>query len=210
MKYVRLSLIVLALLLIFTGCAKPPDAERQAAKAAMDIAASAGADKYASSDLDAAKKIWDTAESQMKEKKYKEAKESYTDAKVAFEKATAAAETGKKAAADEANAAMAAFEESWEHLKATAGKLGKKMKDKREGWTADANTISEGLAKAKEMIPTDPLGAKAKLEELKAIVDKWENTFKTMAATPKKPEAVKKKAVKKKVVKKKAAKKVEK
>ena len=73
MKYVRLSLIVLALLLIFTGCAKPPDAERRAAKAAMDTAASAGADKYASSDLDTGTRIWDTAESQMKEKKYKEA-----------------------------------------------------------------------------------------------------------------------------------------
>jgi len=210
MKYVRLSLIVLALLLIFTGCAKPPDAERRAAKAAMDTAASAGADKYASSDLDTGTRIWDTAESQMKEKKYKEAKESYIDAKGAFEKANAAAEAGKKAVADEANAAMAALEESWEHLKATAGRLGKKMKGEREGWMADTNTISGGLAKAKEMIPTDPLGAKAKLEELKAIVDKWEDTFKTMAATPKKPEAVKKKAVKKKAVNKKAAKKGEK
>jgi hypothetical protein len=197
MKYVRLSSIVLALLLIFTGCAKPPDAERQAAKAAMDTAASAGADKYASSDLDVAKRIWDTAQSQMKGKKYKEAKQSYTDAKTAFEKASAAAEAGKKAAADEANAAMAAFEGAWKNLKATAAKLGRKTKDKREAWAADANTISEGLAKAKEMIPTDPLGAKAKLEELKAIVDKWEDTFKTMAATSKKPEAVKKKAVKK-------------
>jgi hypothetical protein len=210
MKYDRLSLIVLALLLIITGCAKPPDAERQAAMAAMDTAASAGADKYASSDLDAAKRIWDTAESQMKGKKYKEAKESYTGAKVTFEKATAAAEAGKKAAADEANATKAAFEESWKNLKATAGKLGKKMKDKREAWTADATTISEGLAEAKEMIPADPPGAKGKLEELKAIVEKWENTFKTMAATPKKPEAVKKKAVKKRAVNKKAAKKVKK
>jgi hypothetical protein len=210
MKHVRLSLIVLALLLIFTGCAKPPDAERQAAKAAMDTAASAGADKYAAPDLDAAKKIWDTAESQMQEKKYKEAKQSYIDAKAAFEKAAVAAEAGKKAAIDEANAAMAAIEESWKNLKATAGKMGKKMKDKKEAWTADAGTISEGLAKAKEMIDTNPLEAKAKLDELKGIVDKWENTFKRMAATPKKPEAVKKKTVKKKAVNKKAAKKVKK
>jgi hypothetical protein len=202
MKYVRLSLIVLPLLLIFTGCAKPPDAERQAAKAAMDTAASTGADKYASSDLDAAERIWNTAESQMKEKKYKEAKESYTEAKAAFEKATGAAEAGKKAAVDEAKAAMGVLEESWKHLKATAGKLGKKMKNKREGWTADANTINEGLAEAKEMISTDPLEANANVKALKAIVDKWENTFKTMAATPKKPEAVKKKAVKKKAAKK--------
>jgi hypothetical protein len=88
--------------------------------------------------------------------------------------------------------------------------MGKKMKDKKEAWTADAGTISEGLAKAKEMIDTNPLEAKAKLDELKGIVDKWENTFKRMAATPKKPEAVKKKTVKKKAVNKKAAKKVKK
>ena len=72
MKHVRLSVllcIVLALTLAFTGCAKPPDAEKQAAKGAMDAAISAGADKYATDSLDAAKKIWDSAESQMKEKK---------------------------------------------------------------------------------------------------------------------------------------------
>jgi hypothetical protein len=202
MKHVRLSLGVLALVLVFMGCAKPPDAERQAAKLPMDAAVSAGADKYAAPDLDAAKKIWDTAESQVKEKKYKEAKQSYTDAKDAFEKAAVAAEAGKKAAIDQANATMAAIEESWKSLEVTARKMGKRMKDKKEAWTADADTITEGLAKAKEMIDTNPLEAKAKLDGLKGIVDKWENTFKRMAATPKKPEAVKKKTVKKKAVKK--------
>lgn len=192
MKQVRLSFVVLGLLLVLVGCAKPPDAEKQAAKTAMDAAISAGADKYAATDLNAAKKIWDTAESQMKEKKYKEAKQSYIDAKAAFEKAAKGVESGKKAVTDQANAAMKALEEAWKNLEATAKKMEKKLKDKKEAWTTDAKAISEGLGKVKEMIATDPAGAKAKLDELKNMADKWENTFKEMAAPPAKPEAPKK------------------
>lgn len=88
--------MVFAMLLVLVGCAKPPEAEKQTAKVAMEVAVSAGAEKYAVADLDAAKKIWDTAEFQMKEKKYKEAKQSYIDAKVAFEKANGAVAAGKK------------------------------------------------------------------------------------------------------------------
>jgi hypothetical protein len=205
MKHVRFSLGIVALMLILLGCAKPPDTEREAAKAAMDAAVSAGADKYASADLDAATKVWDTAESQMKEKKYKEAKQSYFDAKAAFEKASAAVEAGKKAAADQANASLSALGESWKNLEVTARKMAKRMKEKKEEWTADAGALSEGLAKAKEMIATDPAGTKAKLDELKGIVDKWESTFKKMASASTESKAVKKKSVKKKVAKKKVA-----
>jgi len=192
MKHVRLSvslLVVLALTLVFMGCAKPPEAEKQAAKAAMDAAISAGADEYASDSLDAAKKIWDTAESQMKEKKYEDAKKSYIDATTAFKKA--AMDAGKKAAAEQANAALATVEESWKNVEATAKKMGKKLKDK-EAWTADAKAISEGLGKAKEMIAANPFQAKTKLDELKTMVDKWENTFKEMTTAPAKPKATKK------------------
>ncbi len=192
MKHVKLSVsfcVVLALTLAFMGCAKPPEAEKQAAKAAMDATISAGADKYATDSLDAAKKIWDTAESQMKEKKYEEAKKSYIDATTAFKKA--AMEAGKKAAADQANAALATVEESWKNVEATGKKMEKNLKDK-EAWTADAKAISEGLGKAKEMIATNPSQAKDKLDDLKIMVMKWENTLKEMAAAPAKPKATKK------------------
>jgi phenylalanyl-tRNA synthetase alpha subunit len=192
MKHVRLSvslLVVLALTLVFMGCAKPPEAEKQAAKSAMDAAISAGADKYATDSLDAARKIWDTAESQMKEKKYEEAKKSYIDATTAFKKA--AMDAGKKAAAEQANAALATVEESWKNVEATGKKMEKKMKDK-EAWTTDAKAISEGLGKAKEMIAANPFQAKTKLDELKTMVDKWENTFKEMTTAPAKPKATKK------------------
>lgn len=196
MKKVKLSVfvfVVLALGMSLAGCSKPPEAEKEAAKKAMEGAISAGADKYAIADLEAAKKIWESADSQMKEKKYKEAKQNYIDAKAAFEKAAAAAETGKKAAADQAGAALKALEEAWKKLSATAKKMEKKLKEKKQAWMADAKSIQEGLGKAKEMIAASPVEAKAKLDELKTMIDKWENTFKKMATAPTKPKSTKKK-----------------
>jgi hypothetical protein len=191
-KLLRLIFVVLALLLVSVGCTPPPDMEKQAAKGAMDAAVSAGADKYAVADLDAAKKIWETAESQMNEKKYKEAKQSYIDAKAAFEKASGAAEAGKKAASDQAGAALASIEGDWKKLEAKAQKMGKKMKSKKGAWVADSKAFKEGSAKAKEMIAADPAGVKPKLDELKTMVDKWDDILKKLAAAPKKSPATKK------------------
>jgi len=196
MRMIKLLVIVLmvfALGMGLVGCAKPPEAEREAAKKAMDAAITGGAEKYASSDLEAARKLWDTAESQMKEKKYKEAKQSYMDAKAAFEKAAAAVAAGKKAVADQANATLKGLEAKWEKLLVTAKKMEKKLKDKKQAWTADAKAINEGLEKTKEVIVSAPAEAKAKLDELKTIIDKWDATFKEMAASPSKPKATKKK-----------------
>jgi phenylalanyl-tRNA synthetase alpha subunit len=186
-------LVVFALGMGLVGCAKPPEAEREAAKKAMDAAITGGADKYASADLEAAMKVWNTAESQMKEKKYKEAKQNYIDAKAAFEKAAAAVEAGKKAVADQANAALKALEEEWKKLGVTAKKMEKKLKEKKQSWTADAKAIKEGLEKSKEMIVSAPAEAKAKLDELKAMINRWETTFKEMAMSPSKSKATKKK-----------------
>ena len=196
MRMFKLSLFVLvvfALGMVLVGCAKPPEAEREAAKKAMDAAIAGGAEKYASSDLEAARKLWDTAESQMKEKKYKEAKQSYMDAKVAFEKAAAAVEAGKKAVADQASAILKGLEEKWGKLLVTAKKMEKKLKDKKQAWTADAKAINGGLEKTKEVIVSAPAEAKAKLDELKTMIGKWDATFKEMAASPSKPKATKKK-----------------
>jgi PBP1b-binding outer membrane lipoprotein LpoB len=183
MKQVKWLVVVLSLVFLFAGCSKPPEAEQKAAKAAMDAAMSAGADKYAAADFDAAKKKLDEAESLVKDKKYKEAKTVYIDAKAAFEKASAGVEAGKKALVDQVNNDLAALEGRWKDLDATAKKLDKKIKDK-DAWTNDAKAISEGLAKAKEMAPADPAGAKAKMDEVKGMMDKWDGAFKELAAAP--------------------------
>ena len=183
---------VLALLLVLGGCAQPPEAERQAAKGAMDAAVSAGADKYAGADLDAARKVWETAQSQMEEKKYKEAKQSYIDAQTAFEKAGSAVAAGKKAAGDQASAALASIEAAWKKLAAKTKTLAKQMKNKKAAWVADSQAFRKGLVKAREMIAADPAGAKPKLDELKAMVDNWDNILKKMSAAPAKSPATKK------------------
>jgi hypothetical protein len=186
-------IIVLALAFVIVGCTKPPDAEKSAAQAAMDAAVSAGADKYAAADFGAAKGIWDTAESQMKDKKYKEAKQGYIDAKAAFEKAANGVAAGKKAMTDEVNAAVASLEDGWKNLEATAKKVEKKMKDKKDAWDADAKAFAEGMKATKDMVAADPAGAKAKAGELKAIIDKWDAAFNELAAAPAKTEAPAKK-----------------
>jgi hypothetical protein len=193
-KYVVALMIVLAVAFVFVGCAKPPDAEKSAAQAAMDAAVSAGADKYAAGDFGAAKTLWDTAESQVKDKKYKEAKQGYIDAKSAFEKAKGGVEAGKKAMTDEVTAAVATLEDGWKNLEATAKKVEKNMKDKKAEWAADATAFAEGLKATKDMIAADVAGAKAKAGELKTtIIDKWDATFKELAAAPAKTEEPKKK-----------------
>jgi len=198
MKHFKFSvsfMMVLALVFVFIGCSKPPEAEQKAAQTAMDAAVSAGADKYAAADLDAAKKVWAAAEAQVKEKKYKEAKQGYVDAKAAFEKAAGAVVAGKKAVADEATAALAAVEAAWKGTEEAAKKVEKKLKDKKEAWTADAKAFGENLKAAKEMIAADAAGAKAKVGELKGVIEKWEAAFKELAAPPDKAEG-KKKALK--------------
>ena len=99
---------------------------------------------------------------------------------------------GKKAATDEANAAVAALEEGWKGIEESVKKIEKKMKDQKEAWEADAKSFVDGLKASKEMIAADPLGAKTKAGELKAVVEKWDATFKEMAAAPAKPEPKKK------------------
>ncbi len=183
-KYFVSLMVVLALAVVFIGCAKPPEAEKAAAKTAMDAAVAAGADKYATVSLDAAKKIWDAAEAQMKSEKYDEAKKGYVDAKAAFEKAAAGVAEGKKAVAAEVTAAVTALEESWKKLEADVKKAEKKLKDKKGLWAADAKAFTEGLQAAKDKIAVDPAGAKAKAGELKAVIDKWDASLKELAAAP--------------------------
>jgi hypothetical protein len=191
-KYTVSLILVLSLSLVFIGCASAPEAEQKAAEAARDAAVKAGADKYAVADLQAAKKLLETSAAQVKEKKYKEAKQGYVDAKAAFDKAAAAVAAGKKAAAEEANSALAALEEGWKGIEASVKKIEKKLKDKKDAWEADTKSFVDGLKAGKEMIAADPLGAKTKVGELKAVVEKWDAAFKEMTAVPAKPETKKK------------------
>jgi PBP1b-binding outer membrane lipoprotein LpoB len=182
-KHSVLLMVVLALTFVFVGCAKPPDAEKSAAKAAMDAAVTAGADKYAAGNFESAKGRWDTAESQMGNKDYKGAKQNYIDAKSAFEMAASNVQVNKDTT-DAVNAALPSLENGWKNLEAAAKKVEKKMTDKAEEWAADQKAFTEGLQSAKDMVAKDPAGAKAKTDELKSIIDKWDAAFKELATAP--------------------------
>jgi hypothetical protein len=181
-------LIVVSLLFLFSGCAKPPEAEQKAVQTAMESAVAAGADKYATAELEAANKLKATADAQVAEKKYKEAKQAYIDAKAAFEKAAGAVEAGKAAAAaaavTDANAALTSVEEMWKAIEADAAKLGKKMKAQKAVWAADAKAFEESMKAAKELVATDALAAKAKAGELKTLAEKWVTALADLAAAP--------------------------
>ena len=189
-KYSLSMMIVVALAFVLIGCAKPPDAEKSAAQAAMDAAIAAGADKYAGGDFDSAKGRWDSAESQMANKKYKDAKQSYVDAKSTFEMAAGNVQAGK-AAIGAVNAALPALENGWKKLETTARKVGKKMADKQEEWDVDAKAFTEGLQAVKDMVAKNPLDAKMKIDELTSLIEKWDVALKELASAPAKSGAVK-------------------
>ena len=185
-KNAVLFMIVLALTLVFIGCAQPPEAEKSAAKASMDAAVAAGAEMYAPADFDAANVLWNTSEAMMNENKYEGAKQNYINAKAAFEKAASTAVASKKVMTDEVNAIVATLENDWKSLEISAKNVEKKMKDKKDAWDADTKAFEEGMKTVKGMIAADPVVAKAKAGELKAVIDRWNDTFKEIAATPEK------------------------
>lgn len=128
-SFFLLSLMMTVMLAaMFSGCSKPYEAEKAAARAAMEASRSAGADRYAPADFAAAQRLCDASEVQVKEKKYQDAKQGYSDAKIAFEKATGSAEANKIALLPEAAAAVSALEEGWKNLEAIEKNAESKMK----------------------------------------------------------------------------------
>jgi hypothetical protein len=221
-------LVILALTLASIGCSTAPvtekpetkagittllssesdkytaETEKSAAKAAMDNAFSCEADKYAEADMNAAKKIIENAEAKMKVEKYAEARHDYAAAKAAFNKAAVNAEEGRKMAAAEANAAIANLEKAWENLKAAYGNVKNKMRDgeMKSSWSAFTKSFAEDFKAIKEKIATDPAGTKANIDELMAIIERWETAFREINAASAKQKAVKTEAKPSKALKK--------
>ena len=190
------SLIITVMVgLVVIGCSKPPEAEKSAAKTTMDAAVSAEAPRYASADFQAAMKLWNTAEDQVKEKKYTEAKQGYIDAKAAFEKASDAVAAGKKAVVGEVNTdelktAVARLEEDWIKLQALAKKVEAKLQ-KKKLWENDSKTFTERLKAAKDLLATDPVSAKLKIDALKPFISSYTVLFKQLEVAPEKRQRTK-------------------
>jgi TonB family protein len=100
----RLLVMSLGLAIVVTGCASPPTADVDAAKAAVDKAATAGADQYAAESLKAALDARTALDAELKAqegktfKSYDKTKELALAAKAAGDKAAADAIAGKEKA----------------------------------------------------------------------------------------------------------------
>jgi protein TonB len=100
----RLLPIALGLVLIVTGCASPPAADVDAARAALDKATAERADQYAAESLKAAQDAWTALDVELKAqegnwvKSYDKAKELAGAAKAAGDKAASEALAGKEKA----------------------------------------------------------------------------------------------------------------
>jgi protein TonB len=100
----RLRAIALGLAITVTGCAAPPSADVDAAKAAVNSAASSHADQYAPDSLKAAQEAQTALDAELKAqdgkwvKSYDKTKELAAAVKMAGDKATADAVAGKEKA----------------------------------------------------------------------------------------------------------------
>lgn len=194
---------LLALSLVAVACASPPEAEKKAADSAVAAAQAAEAEKYAPSEFAAMTAAIKKAEAEMSSKAYKEAKASYESARDLAEKAARAAEAGKaaaKAAADKARAdaekQIADLDTRWKELQTRAAVVTRRLKaDQKVAWDANGKAIGDALDAARTSLASDLSAAKAKVEAIPAMLDKWEADV-AAVATPK-PAVTKKPAASK-------------
>jgi chromosome segregation ATPase len=179
-------LLVLVVAILAVGCAKPPQQELDAMKAAMQAAEQAEAPTYAAAEWDKAQQAVNAANAEVEAQNAKFALfRSYTKAKQLIADATAAANAakeagiaGKEKAKNEAreaiDAAKAALTTAQEAL-AALEKCKRKPKDLKKDLEAQKGNL-DGLASQVNGLEDafnreDFFGAKAQAESLKGQID---------------------------------------
>ncbi len=175
--------VLLSSALLVTGCAKPPQAEIDAAKAALDAAVAAKAEAYAGPELSAAREAMNAAQAEIDTqagkfalfRSYKNAKtllaDVVTKANAARDAAVANLEKAKQEATAAIEAAKAAVAGAQTELTTLEG-----CKRKPKGFAADLTVLKgtlDGLVAELPNLDTafgseDYLGAKSAAEALTA------------------------------------------
>jgi len=186
----RRNMFVVAMLLVVAvmavGCAKPPQQEIDAAKAALAAAEQAEAPKYAAGEWDKAQQAMNAVNAELEAQQakfalfrsYTKAKQLIVDATNAANAAKEAGIAGKEKAKTEAQAAIDAVKgavTSTQELLATLEKCRRKPKDMKkdlemmkgnlDGYAAQLTDIDGKFARE------DFFGAKAQADSLKGQVD---------------------------------------
>lgn len=174
-KRLKFCIMLMAVTIALYGCAKPPEAERAAAKVSMEQALAAGADKYAIGDFNNAGKHLENAELLNERKRYQKARAQYQTACEAFKKAAAAAVENYKFLVVKNWTMINALEGRWEKLKKSVKKV-KKQKTE-DAWVVDEQVFVRSLQEAKDM-NTDSVSMSAgKINELQSLLARWEAAF---------------------------------
>jgi len=170
-----MAVLVMALVTV-VACGKPPQQEIDAAKAALDAAKSAQADKWASTDYQTAESSLSAAQLEVDAqaqkwfKNYDKAKELMNTAKADAEKAATAAVANKETAKNEATTAIADATTALEAANtALAGApKGKDTKADLELFKQDLEGLAATLTEAQTAMGTeDYMGAKDKANSIK-------------------------------------------
>jgi hypothetical protein len=199
-KYLSVGLSMLVMASLLTGCAKPPTAEMDAAKVAIDAAIAAGADKYAKDGLKSINDAWAAAQDEVKKQEGKLFK-NYDNAKAMIAKITTdaaalktEAEQKKEQAKQEANAASTAATAAVAQAKALLAEAptGKGTKADIEAMKADLAGIEASVAEIGTLITSEEYFAAT--DKAKAISAKAADiSAQVQAAIDKAPKGKKKK-----------------
>ena len=149
MRNLKFLVLTLGLALTVAACGAPPQADIDAAKAAMDSAVTAGAGDYAAASMKAVEDAQAALDAELKAqegnwlKSYTKAKELAAAVKTAGEKAAADAAAGKETAKNEATAAIGEVKTLLTDAQALLDKA-----PKGKGTAADIEAMKTDLATA--------------------------------------------------------------
>ena len=200
MKYLAVGLSVLVMAALLVGCAKPPTAEMDAAKVAMEAAVGAGAGTYAKDGLKNINDAWASAQDEVKKQEGKLFK-NYDNAKAIIAKVTTDAaalkietEKKKEQAKQDANAASSAAAAAVAQAEALLAEAptGKGTKADIEAMKADLAGLEGSLAEIGTLITSEEYFAAA--DKAKAISAKSADISSAVQAAIEKSGKGKKKA----------------
>ena len=139
-----LLLMLVGVVAMLCSCAQPPTQEMDAAKAAIDKAISAGADKYATAELEAAKSALSQAEEKVTAKDYEAAKTLAIEAADKAAAAEAAIAAGKEKVKAEVDAMMPEAQKAFAALQKQVklAKANKKAAEELKSTLPNAGNLS--------------------------------------------------------------------
>jgi hypothetical protein len=168
---VWLVVIALGMVMIGSGCTRPPEKEMSEAESAMKAATDAGADKYASAKFNEANNAMADAKTKMAAKDYKGAKMGAQVAKAKFETATSKAAEGKAQMKTEVEGTWNQANTEVTDIEAKLPKM-KLKKDEKEKMSQMLAQVKDGLGAAKTAMDSgDIAGAKEKVAAARTSLD---------------------------------------